>query len=87
MLSNIIIGPDGNASFIYADSLAELLGEGQAQIERASHVEPASSGGWLADMGPSGGPVLMAGDGKGFALRQDALDAEVAWLNENVFHV
>lgn len=68
----------GRAQFIYTDDLAELLTLGEATVTRASHVEPALGGGWTADMGPSGGPVLGP-----FALRAEALDAEVAWLREH----
>lgn len=52
---------DGQAQFIYDDSLVDLLLEGQATVRRASHVEPHhKGGGWLADMRPSGGPVIGA---------------------------
>lgn len=44
-------------------------------------------GRWIADMGLSGGPVLRGADGKGFALRADALAAEVEWINKEVLHV
>lgn len=37
---------------------------------------------WWADLLPSGGPVLGP-----FDTRQAALDAEVAWLREHMFHV
>lgn len=45
--------------FVYDDALADLLFEGTAAVCRASHVEPHPTRiGWLADMRPSGGPVL-----------------------------
>ena len=72
----ITIGTDGTARMIYSDELADLLAQGTSTIRRASHVEPAPNGGWIADMSPSDGPVLGP-----FALRQQALDAEVAWLH------
>jgi hypothetical protein len=59
---------------IYDDDISELLTLGESNILRASHVEPAGRE-WTADMGPVEGPVLGP-----FALRQDALDAEIAWL-------
>lgn len=37
---------------------------------------------WWADLQPSNGPVLGP-----FETRQEALDAEVAWLRVNLFHV
>ena len=55
---------DGHVKFIYSDELAEALASlmDGATVTRASHVEPHPfGGGWLADMAPSGGPVL--GDG------------------------
>jgi hypothetical protein len=76
----IKISPDGELSFIYDDRLASLLDEGDAHTHRASNVEPAEGGGWTADMGPSGGPVLGP-----FRLREEALAAEVAWLKEHLF--
>lgn len=39
--------------------------------------------GWVADMTPSGGPVLLAEDGHPFKTREAALDAERAWLREH----
>lgn len=67
---------DGKVTFVYDDALADLLTTGAASVTRVSHVEPAT-GGWTADMGPVGGPVLGP-----FALRQTALDAERAWLTK-----
>ena len=65
----------GTACFVYEDELADLLTLGEATVRRASFVEPDPAGGWLADMGPSNGPVL-----RGFSLRREALEAERAWL-------
>lgn len=92
---DIIIEADGEIRFIYSDDLALALGgEGDLEIRRASHVEPATSfgweaDGWLADMRPVGGPLLYASkldDGRGtkvpFRTRQEALDAERNYLLE-----
>lgn len=49
---------DAKMEFVYADELAPLLTEGPSKVTRASHVEPHPDGGWLADMRPSGGPIL-----------------------------
>ena len=69
----------GKVRGIYSDALADLLREGDAETVRASHVEPAPNGaGWVADMSPSGGPVLPAR-----RTRKAALRAEVAWLRKN----
>ena len=77
MENTITILPGGTLKFIWTDDLADLLTEGNAEIVRASHVEPVGTE-WEADMGPSGGPVLS-----GFTRRQDAIDAEVLWLKQN----
>ena len=76
---SIAIRSDGTIVLIYTDDLCDLITSGRATIARASHVEPAQGGGWTADMTPSGGPVLGP-----FQLRQQALDAEVAWINAHV---
>lgn len=75
----VLIPRAGGIQFIYDDRLAGLLDAGQGHVTRASHVEPTSQGGWAADLGPVGGPVLGP-----FPLRQQALDAEVAWLRVHV---
>lgn len=77
MENTITILPDGTLKFIWTDDLADLLTEGNAEIVRASHVEPVGTE-WQADMGPSNGPIL-----RGFTRRQDAIDAEVQWLKQN----
>lgn len=65
----------GRMAMIYDDRAAGVLARlGSFTVSRASHVEPAE-GGWTADMGPVGGPVLGP-----FPLRADALAAERAWL-------
>jgi hypothetical protein len=88
---------DGKAEFIYSDDLARALAQaGPMQTRRASHVEPhPTRPGWLADMRPSDGPILgryavALGDGESslaevepFGTRQQAIDAELAWLREH----
>ena len=64
--------------FIYSDDLLGLLDQGDHQITRASHVEPTPEG-WVADMAPSGGSKLGP-----YRTRKEALEAEVAWLNERM---
>lgn len=82
------------AEAIYDDrfrAIAPRLGD--ATVERASHVEPASGGGWFADMRPVDGPILFADGAEysfgaqpwglmltGFATREAALAAERGWL-------
>ena len=75
----IVIDEGGTLRFIHDDALVGLLREGDARIERASHVEPGGDGTqWIADLSPVSGPALGP-----FDLRQQALDAEIEWLNEN----
>lgn len=69
----------GKLTAIYSDEIADLLLEGQATVTRASHVEP-ENGQWVADMSPVGGPKLPP-----CRLRQEALDAEVEYLNTILF--
>lgn len=50
---------DGEARFVYDDALAGVVADMGGTVTRASHVEPhPTRPGWLADMRPSGGPVL-----------------------------
>lgn len=71
----VSIDDDGSLEFIWSDDLACLRELGVCDIRRASHVEPTVDALWEADMSPSGGPVLGA-----FETRQEAIDAELAWL-------
>lgn len=60
---DIVIDPDGTTRFIYSDDLAQVFAGEAQETRRASHVEPhPTKPGWLADMSPSGGPVLGASD-------------------------
>lgn len=82
MSKEIIISfdADGNANTIYTEAI-DLSELGKLQIKRASHVEPTEDGQWTADMSPVHGPVLGP-----FTTRSEALDKEVEWLEENIFH-
>lgn len=73
----LAIDPDGALRFVYADALEPMTELGDCTIRRASHVEPVGTQ-WQADLSPVGGPILGL-----YALRQQALDAEVAWLSAN----
>src|SRR6058998_3801474 len=75
MPASIFVRPDGTVEFLYEDGLRPLLELGHATIVRASRVEPAPDGRWTADLSPCRGPLLGP-----FTLRQEALDAERAWL-------
>ena len=77
-MASIVANPDGSIEFIYSDDLMPLADLGQYSSFRASHVEPEGRE-WTADLHPVGGPVLGP-----FPTRKAALDAEVAWLQENL---
>jgi hypothetical protein len=78
----------GKVKSIYKDGashdLLEKLG-GKATITRASHVEAPTEElqniEFTVDLTPSGGPVI-----NGFKSYTEAVDAEVAWLNENTLN-
>jgi len=70
------IAPDGELRFLFDDALAPLLQLGEADIRRASYVEPLGTR-WYADLYPVGGNVLGP-----FERRSDALAAEAIWLLE-----
>jgi len=82
MADKIRIAPDGSITFVYRDGLRGLLRHGKSEIRRASHVEPTDDCRWTADLSPVGGPVLGP-----FDDRESALQAEVAWLKENLGRV
>ena len=76
------IDVEGVMHFIWNDNLVPLLETGAGTIRRASHVEPTPRGLWGADLSPVDGPMLGP-----FRTRQEALDAERVWLNENYLGV
>lgn len=96
-LGELVFGGDGLVRTIYSDALAPLCQDlGQTTTRRASHVEPYGTG-WLADMKPSGGPILGAdgpvddldyalvvvGAVPPFSTREAALAAEISWLRDH----
>ena len=84
---DILIDAKGGIAFVYSDDLAEVFAGEVLRTSRASHVEPFGQG-WIADMRPSGGPVLFGTNTANplgrvaFPTRQAALDAERRWLRE-----
>ena len=77
-MHEVIIDSSGRIRTVYSDALAPTLAKlGAVSIARASMVEPGA-GGWLADLAAVRGPVLGP-----FALRAEALAAEVKWLLDN----
>lgn len=84
---------DGTIQHVFDDELADLFAEeaqaGGVRVRRASHVEPFGLG-WMADMRPVGGPVLLDTNTDNplgrvaFKTRAAALAAERAWLAEQL---
>lgn len=74
-----VIRPDGTMIFIYDDVMQPLLEAASTQQTcRVSDVEMNEDGLWVADLSRVNGPKSPP-----FRLRQDALNWEVRWLNEN----
>ena len=72
------VAQDGTARMVYNEAL-DLSNLGNAEIKRASHVEPDKNGKWWADMAPSGGGKLGP-----FDKRSEAITAEIKWLEERL---
>lgn len=53
----LVVETDGTVRYVYDDRLAPVFAGEEQVTRRASHVEPFR-GGWIADMRPSGGPIL-----------------------------
>jgi len=72
----LVINSSGDIRCVYGEAvnLSEL---GRLSIQRGSHVEPTADGQWTADLSPVQGPQLGP-----FDCRTQALEAEVAWLNQ-----
>ncbi len=78
----------GQIKAIYDDALTALFPMADVTVQRASHVEPyvdlsrREAGYWCVDLRPVGGQYL-----NGFKTRQEALDAEVRYINQHVLGV
>jgi hypothetical protein len=77
----ILIGPDGTFKHIYNEALLPLdKALGEVNIQRASHVEfNNDTQRWEVEVDGEKLPMT-------FPKRQDALDYEVVWLEENRLH-
>ena len=73
----LVVTAAGNVRAIYSERI-DLAQLGKVSIRRGSHVEPTDDGRWTADLSPCGGPVLGP-----FAVRSEAIEAEIAWLAEH----
>lgn len=78
------ITSNGDVISVYSDYLAVVLQTGNAEVKRASHVEPSRDPEgrpcWYADLSPVGGPEQLGP----FYTRKEALDTEVKWLEEHI---
>ena len=71
-----LVVKNGAITSVYDDALVPLIQHARrSETKRASHVEPRGLV-WDADLSPIGGPLFA-----GFKTRQEALDAEVYYLN------
>lgn len=77
-MQSLRISPNGQITLIYSDKFKGLMDNGDTNIKRASHVEPIGDK-WYADLSPVNGPILGP-----YELRQEALDAELQWLEFNI---
>lgn len=73
----LLITSSGSIRCVY-DEAFDLTALGTPSIRRASQVEPDADGGWTADLGPVGGPVLGP-----YPRRSEALAAELGWLQRH----
>jgi len=73
----LVVMPEGAVRCVYAEDI-DLHCLGRPVITRASHVEPAGDGRWIADLSPVDGPILGP-----FARRSQALEAERRWLEDH----
>jgi len=73
----LLIDTSGNGRCVYAEAI-DLHRLGRLSVRRGSHVEPDATGRWTADLSPVNGPILGP-----YSSRQQALEAEQAWLEEH----
>ena len=73
----LLIDSVGDVKCIYGEAI-QLFQLGNLNIARGSLVEPDASGCWWADLSPVAGPMLGP-----FQHRSEALNAEVAWLEQH----
>jgi len=73
----LLIEANGNIRCVYGETIP-LDQLGLLEIRRGSHVEPNTSGQWMADLSPVNGPVLGP-----FETRSAALAAEIEWLGRH----
>jgi hypothetical protein len=72
----LVISPAGQVRCVYSQGI-DLSVLGAVSTQRGSHVEVDERNQWWADLSPVNGPRLGPFP---FACRNQALDAERAWL-------
>lgn len=82
--TTLVYDPEtGTFKAIFYDEFAPVFKSAgmkdMSSVSRASNVEPSADG-WNVDMTPVGGPERLSQHD----TRQQALDAEVAWLSKNM---
>ena len=73
----LLFEPSGHCRCVYAEDI-DLRRLGRLSVRRGSHVEPDQDGRWSADLSPVNGPILGP-----YSSRTDALNAELAWLQDH----
>lgn len=77
----IKINPDGTINILYTEDICmEELGKVDS-IKRLFHVEPTQDNKWIAAANTGTSECVILGP---FDKRSEALDAEVAWIEDNV---
>lgn len=79
----IVIAPDGTLQFVYDDALRGLLDLGEAEITRASHIEPRGTR-WTIDFAPIAAalPPAFPREFGQFSTRGEALVHEHAFVEQ-----
>jgi len=75
----LVITAGGTIRCVYGEAF-DLTTLGEVTLHRGSHVEADDRNQWWADLSPVNGPRLGPFP---FACRNQALDAERAWLEQN----
>lgn len=77
----IKINPDGTIILLYTEDICmEELGKVDS-IKRLFHVEPTQDNKWTATVNIGTSECVMLGP---FNKRSEALEAEVAWIEDNI---
>ena len=77
----VLVTEEGDVIYVYNPLIDSIFRDSgfKGVPKRASSVEPIDDSNWEADLSRVGGPVLGP-----FSSRDEAVDAELEWLNENI---